>query len=59
MKQVGSSIYGICEWCGKMVKVNKMLFGSAHFCTTEEERRAYPAEIQTRVQAAQKALEAL
>lgn len=27
-----------CEWCGKVVRLNKPLFGSMHLCLTEEGR---------------------
>ena len=35
----GNSFYGICDACGKLVKVNKFFFGSLHICLTEEEIR--------------------
>ena len=37
---VGSKWYATCYDCGKIVRVNKPLFGSAHFCLTEEEKIA-------------------
>ncbi len=35
----GNSFYGICDDCGRFVKMNKLFFGSLHFCLTEEEIR--------------------
>lgn len=29
---IGSSIYKFCPNCKSLVKINKMLFGSAHIC---------------------------
>lgn len=29
----------ICGYCGKTVKLNKLLFGSLHFCVGQEKRR--------------------
>jgi hypothetical protein len=35
MKRFG--IFEKCACCGKLVKVNKFLFGSLHVCLTDEE----------------------
>lgn len=32
-----------CEYCGKIVKVNKAFFGSLHICVTDEEAAAIDA----------------
>ncbi len=32
-------LWMICDDCGKMVCVNKWLFGSLHSCLTDEERK--------------------
>lgn len=34
----GNGIYEKCCDCGKLVKINKFLFGSLHLCLTEEEK---------------------
>ena len=34
----GSGIYTRCEWCETLVRLNKPLFGSLHFCLTDEEK---------------------
>lgn len=39
IKVVGESIYMICEDCKTLVKLNKWLFGSLHFCLSSEERQ--------------------
>jgi len=31
--------YAMCEYCAKIVKLNKFIFGSLHICETEETRR--------------------
>ena len=36
---IGGKIYGFCKYCGRMVRINKPIFGSFHFCLTEEERK--------------------
>lgn len=40
----GNGIYEFCRDCGHYVKMNKWLFGSAHFCITSEERAARAAQ---------------
>ena len=37
---VGGKIYAYCHWCGKMVRLNKLILGSLHICLTEEEKDA-------------------
>jgi hypothetical protein len=34
---VGGSIYCECLDCGKLVRVNKPILGSLHFCLSDEE----------------------
>ena len=34
---VRGKIYIVCSDCGKLVQVNKFLFGSLHVCLSEEE----------------------
>lgn len=34
---VGDRLLGLCRKCGKVVRVNKWLFGSTHLCVQEEE----------------------
>lgn len=34
---VGNALYGRCEMCAKIVRINKWLFGSFHICLTDEE----------------------
>lgn len=36
----GSGIYEKCANCGKLVRLNKPLFGSMHLCLTDEEIKA-------------------
>lgn len=38
-------IYSVCSDCGKIIRINKPLAGSWHFCTTPDERRANRAQI--------------
>jgi len=30
---VGSKVYGVCDECAKVVRVNKPLVGGAHWCS--------------------------
>lgn len=34
---VGGKIYSTCDDCGKLVRVNKPLFGSLHVCIEDED----------------------
>lgn len=34
---VGNKMYDVCGDCGKMVCLNKTIFGALHFCLTPEE----------------------
>ena len=34
----GNGIYDRCADCGKLVKINKFIFGSMHICTGHVER---------------------
>lgn len=45
MKIIGNGIYDVCSGCAKIIRVNKPIFGSVHFCTTDEEREQYSKEI--------------
>ena len=36
----GNGVYDRCRACGQLVRLNKTLFGSLHFCLTDEELRA-------------------
>ena len=45
IKIIGNKIYDICNGCGKIICLNKWLFGSIHICTTEEEQRLFRNEI--------------
>lgn len=31
----GSGLYAVCPDCGKLVKLNKFIFGSAHICVNK------------------------
>ena len=33
---VGNKLYGICVNCGKLVQINKLIFGSMHLCAGKE-----------------------
>lgn len=37
MKQIGNRLYEICPGCGKMICLNKFIFGDLHLCSTDEE----------------------
>jgi hypothetical protein len=37
---VGDRWYGICCWCQKLVRIDKPILGSLHFCLTEDQKRA-------------------
>jgi len=34
---VGNKLYGECCGCGKIVRINKSIFGSLHICSFSEE----------------------
>jgi len=34
---VGNGIYEICPKCKKLVKINKFIFGSLHYCDSDDE----------------------
>lgn len=36
---VGNKLMSKCAECGKLVQINKALFGDLHFCLTDEERK--------------------
>ncbi len=46
MKIVGNNIYDVCLGCGKIIKLNKRIFGSLHICNTKEERSEYQGRIE-------------
>lgn len=33
---LGTAVYGLCRDCGKVVQVNKWMFGSLHLCAPAE-----------------------
>lgn len=35
--EVGGKIYAMCGVCGDVIRVNKPIVGSMHFCLTDEE----------------------
>lgn len=37
MITLGTKIYDRCSDCGKVIQLNKFMFGSFHICLTEEE----------------------
>jgi hypothetical protein len=45
---IGRKVYRVCGDCGEIVRWNKPLIGSLHFCTTDEERKQYPQQIRAR-----------
>jgi len=45
MRVVGNKLMAVCVDCGKIVRVDKPILGSAHFCTTPEERKQYRDQI--------------
>jgi len=34
---VGKSIYDTCDYCKRLIKVNKFIFGSLHYCDSNNE----------------------
>lgn len=56
IRNLGGKLYGVCNDCGKVVRLDKPLFGSAHLCTTQEERQKYPEQISRAVTWAEAAL---
>lgn len=34
---VGTKLMGVCQVCGKLVRLDKPLFGSMHICLSDEE----------------------
>ena len=36
---VGNGLYMQCRYCEKIVRINKLFFGSMHICLTEEEQK--------------------
>lgn len=57
MRIVGGKLMDVCPCCGKIIRVDKPLFGSLHVCTTDEEQRLYPGQIRARVQEARRKLQ--
>jgi hypothetical protein len=53
---IGGKMYGVCADCGEIVRINKPMIGSTHFCTTEEERAASADEINAKWEANLRAL---
>lgn len=39
----GQKVFGVCQDCGKVVRIDKFLFGSMHLCLSPEERQAKQA----------------
>lgn len=35
--KIGKKLYGICDKCGKWVRINKLIFGGLHLCALEDE----------------------
>lgn len=35
---VGNKLMGICGECGNLIRLDKPILGSIHFCLTQEER---------------------
>ena len=40
---VGNQLLAVCDYCDKLVRLNKPILGDLHFCLTEEERAAKDA----------------
>jgi hypothetical protein len=38
IKFVNGKLYGVCDNCGEIVRINKPIIGSLHLCRSEEER---------------------
>ena len=42
---IGNKIMGICSVCDRLVRIDKPIFGSLHFCSlTEEEKKENNAD---------------
>ena len=59
MRQVGRKLLDVCRDCGKLIRIDKPIFGSLHVCSTMEERALYPEIIRGRVEAMEAALSKL
>lgn len=38
IKEIGGNPYAICDDCNKLVRLNKVFFGSMHVCLSPEEK---------------------
>lgn len=56
-KEERGKIYVVCAHCGRIVRLNKPVFGSLHVCTTADERRSHASIIAGRRRAAEKLLQ--
>lgn len=36
---VGNKLFAVCPECDQFVRIDKPIFGSFHFCLTDEEKR--------------------
>ena len=57
MRVVNGKLMAVCRNCGKIIRVDKPLFGSVHVCTTEEEQKLYGTQIAHLADLAEKELE--
>lgn len=57
MRIVGGKLMEVCPMCGKIVRIDKPLLGSMHFCVTEEEYSKNYNEYRAQVERSKKALE--
>lgn len=57
MRIIGGKMYDVCKNCGKIICLNKFLFGSLHICATEEEQIQFSETIQQTYQYNKKRLE--
>ena len=57
MRVIGGKLMAVCRNCGKIIRLDKPLFGSIHVCATEEEQKLYGAQIARLADLAEKELE--
>jgi hypothetical protein len=60
MKQIfpmNGKVYAVCGNCGRIIRFDKPLIGSLHFCTTEAERDQFGPEIVRRMADSVRALQ--
>ena len=57
MKIVGGKLMDVCPDCAKIVRLDKPIFGSAHICSSPEERKQYADVIRAAYEITKRKLE--